>query len=242
MALYLTGDAEVAGPVRSLRHYFAWIAAEYAADVVHVGSSPQGYAWRQAMSLGYLDDTYGDPGFWRVPHRAAPHNDYTNTAADRKHLLARNRQHSGSWAGLLFRQEGALREQGVPDSSVSLTYRGGYSVRYDYDAGSDRYLRTMDGYPHVDALDGRRIAPAAVIVQFAETSLIPGDTAGRLDMNLESEGDFLLFADGFVQSGRWKRPSLATHTRWMTQDGRAVVLPPGPVWIQIVPLDSTIAY
>ena len=57
IAVFLTGDAPVVGPVRSLRHYFAFMAADYGADVVHIGASPEGFAWRDAMNMGHLDES-----------------------------------------------------------------------------------------------------------------------------------------------------------------------------------------
>ncbi len=242
MALYLTGDAEIAGPVRSLRHYFAWIAGEYAADVVHVGSSPQGYAWRDAMNLGYLDDTFGDPGFWRSSDRYAPHNDYTNTIDDRQYLVQRGRQQPGSWGGLEFRAAGALPYSGLAAPAAELTYPGGYWVRWDWNANLGRYERSMVGQPHVDALNGQRITASAVIVQFVETWLIPGDTKGRLDMALEGEGDYVIFVDGVVGGGRWVKPSIADVTHWYGPDGSPILLPPGPIWVQVAPLNATLAY
>jgi hypothetical protein len=242
IALFITGDAQVAGPVRSLRHYFAWIAGEYAADVVHVGASPQGYAWRDAMGLGYLDDTYGDPGFWRTRDRYAPHNDYTNTVADRQYLIERGRQQPGSWGGLVFRLDGAAPFDGPPSPAMELVYPGGYWVRWDWDAPSGRYWRSMVGVPHRDAEDGRHISASAVLVQFVETWLIPGDTKGRLDMALEGEGDFLLFADGVYVAGRWQKPSIAEVTRWYGPDGNEIALPWGPIWVQVAPLNASIAY
>src|SRR4051794_13939268 len=61
VALFLTQDADVVGPVRSLRHYFAFLAADYGADMIHIGASPEGFAWRDAMNMGYLDESKGDP-------------------------------------------------------------------------------------------------------------------------------------------------------------------------------------
>src|SRR5438105_249526 len=104
IALYLTGDTSIVGPVRSLRHYFAFLAGDYGADVVHIGASPEGFAWRDAMNLGHLDETFGDPGVWRVRTRPPPHNAYTDTSADRGFLEAQEpaRQRNHAWGPLLF--------------------------------------------------------------------------------------------------------------------------------------------
>ena len=92
----------VVGPVRSLRHYFAFMAADYGADVVHIGASPEGFAWRDAMNMGHLDESAGDPGVWRIRSRPPPHNAYTDTAADRGLLLQRGRQRNRVWGPLRF--------------------------------------------------------------------------------------------------------------------------------------------
>src|SRR5579859_5665563 len=102
IAVYLSADAPVVGPVRSLRHYFAFMAADYGADVVHIGASPEGFAWRDAMNMGHLDESAGDPGVWRIGSRPPPHNAYTDTAADRGFLAQRGRQNNHQWGPLLF--------------------------------------------------------------------------------------------------------------------------------------------
>src|SRR5919206_1309191 len=71
--------ADVIGPVRSTRHYFVYLAAEYNATLVHVGASPIGYAALSATDIRNLNESYGDPGIWRSRSRRAPHNAYTST-------------------------------------------------------------------------------------------------------------------------------------------------------------------
>src|SRR5260370_20861265 len=183
IALYLSGDAPVVGPVRSLRHYFAFLAADYGADVVHIGASPEGFAWRDAMMMGHLDESAGDPGVWRVRSRPPPHNAYTDTAADRGFLQQMGRQQNRRWGPLRFSPNAPSGEEAAEHIALGF-WPWPYRVAYEWDAGSRRYLRFMEGGPHVDAATGEQIAPATVVMQIADVEAIPNDPKLRLDVNL----------------------------------------------------------
>src|SRR5439155_20045035 len=82
ISMYLSSDAPVVGPVRSLRHYFAFLAGDYSAVVVHIGACPEGFTWRNAMHLGHLVELAGDPGVWRVRSRPRTPYDLTDCFDD----------------------------------------------------------------------------------------------------------------------------------------------------------------
>lgn len=241
IALYLTGDANTVGPVRSLRHYFAFFAAEYGADLVHIGASPEGYAWRDALNMGHLDETYGEPGIWRVASRPPPHNAYTDTAADRRFLQQRGRQQNYSWGPLLFSDDAPTGE--LSANAVSLRFRPwAYRVDYAWDAEAGHYLRNMEGAPHRDAATGEQIAPASVVVQFAEVNAIPNDPKLRLDVNLaNSGGPLVAFSGGTRRDGFWSKIDPGSPSIWLDVGGKPIVLPPGRVWVEVVPLDSPLS-
>jgi hypothetical protein len=238
IALYLTADAAIVGPVRSLRHYFAFMAGDYGADVVHIGASPEGFAWRDAMNMGHLDESAGDPGVWRVRTRPPPHNAYTNTAADRALLSAQGRQQNRLWGPLLFNPQapkGAEVAENISLGFLPWPYRVGYS----WDAGQGRYLRSMDGTPHLDAATGAPIAPATVVVQFTEVEAVANDPKLRLDMNLAGgSGHLVVFSDGTRREGTWTKASSRSPTRWLDPHGEPITIPPGPVWVEVLPLNS----
>jgi hypothetical protein len=242
IALYLTGDAPVVGPVRSLRHYFAFMAADYGADVVHIGASPEGFAWRDAMHMGHLDESAADPGVWRVRSRPPPHNAYTDTAADRGFLRDRGWQQNHQWGPLLFSDQAPRGEEGA--QSINLRFRPWpYRVEYTWDASEGRYLRFMEGDPHRDAASGEQIAPATVVVQFAAVEPIPNDDKLRLEVNLiGGSGQLLVFSQGTRREGTWSKSAPLESTIWLDDQGKPVVIPPGPVWVELVPLDSPVTW
>jgi len=242
IAVFMTGDVPVVGPVRSLRHYFAFLAADYGADVVHIGASPEGFAWRDAMNMGHLDESAGDPGVWRIRSRPPPHNAYTDTAADREFLLQRGRQRSRLWGPLRF-SPGAAAGDTVAESVTLGFLPWGYRVGYTWDAASERYLRVMDGTEHRDAETGEQIAPATVVVQFADVEAIPADPKLRLDVDLVGgRGDLVVFSRGTRREGTWSKSAPRTSTEWLDDQGEPLVIPPGPVWVEVVPLGSPLTF
>jgi hypothetical protein len=242
VALFLSGDGAVVGPVRSLRHYFAFLAADYGADVVHIGASPEGFAWRDAMNLGYLDESAGDPGVWRVRTRLPPHNAYTDTAADRQYLLQRGRQRGRSWGPLRFSSQPPPGEQSA--ERMTLGFRPwAYRVSYQWDAERGGYLRAMDGVAHRDAASGEPIAPTTVVVQSTLVEAIPNDPKLRLDMNLVGgSGQLLVFSEGRVRSGTWSKATPRESTVWLDERGNPLTLPFGQVWVEVLPLESPLTW
>ena len=238
IALYLSGDVPVVGPVRSLRHYFAFLAADYGADVVHIGASPEGYAWRDAMNMGHLDETFAEPGVWRVPTRPPPHNAYTDTSADRGFLQDRGRQQTRSWGPLLFSDKAPSGD--LSAENIELHFRPWpYQVDYVWDASSERYLRFMEGDPHADEASGDQIAPASVVIQFAEVDPIPNDPKLRLDVNLVgASGQLVVFSHGTMREGTWSKSAPAAPSVWLDQAGKPLVLPYGPIWVEVMPIGS----
>jgi hypothetical protein len=238
IAVFLSGDAPVVGPVRSLRHYFAFLAADYGADLVHIGASPEGFTWRDAMNMGHLDESAGDPGVWRIRSRPPPHNAYTDTAADRGFLLDRGRQRNRSWGPLRFSPEAPHGEEAA--EHITLAFRPwSYRVAYQWDASALRYLRFMEGGAHRDAATGEQIAPATVVVQYALVEAIPNDPKLRLDVNLVGgSGQLEVFSNGTRREGTWRKVAPRSSTIWLDDQGNPLVIPPGPVWVEVVPLDS----
>jgi Protein of unknown function (DUF3048) N-terminal domain/Protein of unknown function (DUF3048) C-terminal domain len=243
MAVYLSGDSGRVGPVRSLRHYFAFLAGDFAADVVHIGASPEGFAWRDAMGLHKLDESAKDPGVFRVDTRRAPHNAYTSTVEDRQFLAERGGQLGGTWGPLRFSPQGAppsTGDQQVPAFEVTFP-PWPYHVRYEWDAARGGYRRFMNNAQHVDAESGEQIAPASVVVQFTNIQPIPDDPALRVDVDLVgASGRLVAFSGGTLRGGTWSKDGPRDATQWRDAQGQLLVLPPGLVWVEIVPLNSTL--
>jgi hypothetical protein len=101
----------------------------------------------------------------------------------------------------------------------------------------------MEELPHRDRETGTQIRPATVAVQFVQVDPIPGDTAGRIDMALsESSGPLLVFSNGIVREGTWQKGLVFAPTAWLDGNGQPMAIPPGQVWIEVVPLTARVSY
>jgi DUF3048 family protein/PEGA domain-containing protein len=240
MALYINGNAEVVGPVRSARHYFVNLAAEFGASLVHIGASPQGYEALHALGVRNLDETFGHPGFWRSRARLAPHNAYTSIAGARSALDSLASARIGSWAGFSFKDP-SQPLRGTAAANPSVEYRPwGYRVEYRYDPQSRSYARFMDGAPHNDVETHAQIRAANVVVLLVPSRIV--DLEGRLDLSQIGTGSALYFEDGVVVEGSWNKLGPADPTRYLDRTGRPVRFNPGPIWVQIIPPESLVSY
>lgn len=232
MAVYVDGVPEEIGPVRSARHYFVYLAAEFNASYVHIGSSPQGYGALRATGLVNLDETYGDPGFWRVGWRYAPHNAFTSVDVVKAALDRVATVDPGGLAGFKF-QSNVAPVEGEDAPEVFVNYPGGDRLKYVYSPEEKLYLRFMNGAPHRDAGTEEQIAPRNLVVQVVDTWVI--DDEGRLDMEQLGKGRAVFFQDGVAVEGNWRKKSYGDVTEWLDAAGNPVQMLPGKIFVQIIP-------
>lgn len=240
MPVYLRGGADRIGPVRSARDYFVALANEYGVALVHIGASPSGFEMLERTGIVRVDESRGDGGFTRDPRRQAPHNAYVSADAVRADLQSRGAVLKPSTGGLVWN---GYQAGSQPATSVRIAYPGGerYVVQYGYNPDSKTYARTMDGQPHVDAVTGRGYIARSILVQYVPVAPIPGDDAGRLDVTLTGSGKAVLIAEGTQVPLTWNRANVFQSTRYRREDGKPFSLPEGQVWIQIVPLETSVA-
>lgn len=242
MGLFLREQPEVIGPVRSARHYFVQLAAEFDPYYVHVGFSPQARAEIDRLGILNLDDGKGAGGFFRSADRKSPHNLYISLPKARAWADQRGwEKKAAPRAGFKFAAEPQLAGKTAKALRISIpgAYQG-YYVEYAYDDAKGAWLRSVDGEPHVDAATSEQLAARTVVVQFVPTRAIPGDTAGRIDMDIVGSGRAQIFAAGQVVQGRWRKPGVRIPTSFVDADGKPIEFAPGQVWIQVLPTNAEV--
>lgn len=239
LAAHCAASSDAVGPVRSARRYMLDIASDLGAILVHSGYSAEALAAIRAQKLPVINEFWTPGPFWRDPARKIPHNLYARL--DRLRAAQQKSAPAVRPRGVPYAVEPAppLPPDAAPATTVTLDYGALYAVRYHYDAGQRRYLREQDGRPHLDA-DGRQIAPASVLIAFVRWWDVQeqGGPSSRIDLG--SGGRLVVLREGHLIEGTWSRPKGKPLT---LQDaaGQPVVLPPGPVWIELFPLDRPFA-
>ncbi len=237
LALYWPDLPARLGPIRSLRPYQIKLAEEYNALLLHAGASPEGFNLLAQNSVEHLDQIFRGSYYWRSSDRNPPHNLYTgdfkiNSYLERITGVEYNSRFS-------FQQVSFIKTDAPRRKKIEINYWGGYRVIYDFNEAENLYYRYLYniGIPHSSG--GEQLTARNIIVQYVSTRVI--DDLGRLKMELEGEGKALIFRDGIVINGSWKKAG-NQWTIFYDEEGKEVQLNSGQTWIQIVPENASVIY
>ena len=258
LAYYTLDEAHVVpeiGPVRSARPYYLDWASEFNTLYGHVGSAPAAYALLRGKGVAGvqdLDQWYQSQYFERVNYRAAPHNVYTSAARLRKAyeklVVSSQPPVVSQWH---FKNDASLDLRGNVNE-ITVAYVAPYGVGWHYDKQQNQYTRMQwgtlsvpnahaerGGGPHKDA-SGKIIMAKNIAVAFEDMKVL--DEVGRKQFTTIGEGNGLVFQDGRVVVGTWKKPSALERMRWYDGQGNEVEFNAGVTWIEIVPKGYEVKY
>lgn len=238
LALFGHNDAEELGPIRSARPYFIDLSLEYNSVYVHCGQSWQAFERIYTLNLPTINEMWRPESFWRNRSRYAPHNLYTSTEKLRKVVARKQWEKPHAQSHFSFHRGNITRDASSPASAFSLQYPLGDRVSYRYDAAKQVYMRFVNGKPHVDKNPQSQIFAKTVMVLSIPAHTM--DEEGRQWIDVVGEGKASFFAGGKVIEGSWLKRSLYEPASYYDVIGNPLKFPPGPVWILIAPLESTL--
>jgi Protein of unknown function (DUF3048) N-terminal domain/Protein of unknown function (DUF3048) C-terminal domain len=251
-AIYLCSEplgADV-GPIRSLRYFNVDHFQQLRAVTFAFGGATQVLDAMNRNNVPYVNGlTAAWPFFYRAGPWPAPHNVFFDVDGARLELssgaLVGLAQVAGAPRGPFAFDPAAALPGGRAVTSIGLQTASFWQFGWQWDAASGLWLRTDAGAPNFDAVTGDRISARTVMVQEVEQEVLvnepdPGGYPRRYQF-LTGEGTGVLFVDGQAHDVRWSRPGPDDLTTWTYAEGGApVVLPPGRVWWEIVPVGSAI--
>ena len=249
LAVYWRNDAEEIAYVRSARVYYIQWAAELGAVYVHWGQVEDPgpvNVWPVLSRLnmrnlnGYFQ---GEQVGYRDPGRYAPHNVYTNTDLLWSTAQAQGFTGPPALEPWTFKDDTTPRPGGPAAPAVDVSFGSpgsDYAVRWEYDAPSNSYFRTMGGAPHTDGATGERLAARNVAVQFAV--LRPSGVKSYNIIDTVGTGPAVVFQDGVAIAGSWRKDSEAGRTRFYDSAGNEISFNRGTTWIEVVPDGSSVDY
>jgi hypothetical protein len=239
-AIFQTKDSANIGPIRSVREYYAEIANELGASLVHVGGSDaalQKLASGEYANVTDINQFYYGAYFHRISARLAPHNVYTSIETLKKWLADKNANQKANFETWKFKDDANPLPQ-TPIGSVSINFSTiDYKVTYRYDSTTNTYKRFLAGKSHTDAETKQQFSPKNIIVQFVKTVDIPNDPKLRIDVTLTGQGKAIVFQDGKAIPGTWKKTG-NQRTRYYDSSGQEIAFNRGQSWIELVPSDN----
>ena len=250
MAVFWGQDAPRIQYVRSARLYYIQWASELSAVYTHWGQVEDPGpvdVWPVLARLNVRDLNgliLGEEVGYRDDSRAAPHNVYTDTG-----LLWRSAQAHGyggppSFEPWKFKEDQptrSLSERAAPSVNVTFGSPGSaFDVTWNYHSESNDYGRSMGGAPHTDAVTGEQLTARNIAVQFAP--LRPSGIKAYNIIDTVGAGPALVFQDGVVKAGNWKKDGESGRTRFFDAAGQEITFNRGRTWIEVVPSDSPVGY
>jgi hypothetical protein len=214
------------GPVRSMRATDIGIVSPLGAALVASGGAPQ--TVERVKDAGIRIFTEGAQGYYRDSGRSAPYNLFM-----RLDQLAKKVKATEAPEPYLSFEDGAALPKGKPAGGLTASFSAGSSTTFE---------RRGKGYVNTDtfAAEGDTFDPATVLVL-----RVPVGDAGYLDpagnpvpeTKFTGRGEALIFHGGEVVKGDWVKGGLGATVE-LQVGGEAVSLPPGKVWIELVPKDG----
>jgi DUF3048 family protein len=199
------------------------------ADIVASGAAPPTLARLRANKITYYDG--GGPGYFRDSSRIAPHN-----------LMV----HMKELASSLKNKKSVVPASYLPwgkDTDFTGTAKASHldavfsrssTTSWDFQGG--KYVNTNS-----NAAQGDRFKPDSVLVlRVREGDAGYLDPAGNKvpETLYFGKGPALLFHNGEVVRGVWKKKSRKHPVQLSTASGSTLKVPAGHTWIELVPIDK----
>lgn len=135
-------------------------------------------------------------------------------------------------------------ENGGNTKKISFEFwsnKGDYDVVWEYEAGSNQYLRSTGGKRHTDLDNKEQLRTNNVVIQLTKEEG-PVDRESHMFYEVIGRGKALIFQNGNAIEGSWEKSSLPARTRFYDKSGAEISFVRGPIWIEIVPDGNTIDY
>ena len=254
MALFKGKVADEVGPIRSARHYFIDYAMENDALYAHLGMSPQAQATFQEFGIQHINGQVYDTGkartdtslYWRVSHKKAPHNAYTNTESILKVANGYGWKTTSDKDPVLnyVNEEVELNsEDAFAVESVKIPYAKGHTVEYKYNSETGRYTRWSKGKKMFDEMTGEEVTTKNLIITFAEHyTLDDGENKGRQDVLTIGSLDGYYITNGKAIKIKCNKTSRFEQTEYVDLNGNEIKVNDGNTWINVCPIDANVTF
>src|SRR3989442_1875547 len=246
-------ESDTVGSVRSGRLFDRYLTPPLRGALAYSGATNTELYWfEQDVKAGsYVDigaATGAGNAYYRVNFRLIPHNEFTSTGALRSALAAQGKAGAvqvPSWDFSLPKFESAFDLNGlvgsVPATTLSIPYRAGVEVRYQFDSSSKTYARWQAGVREIDGANDQPVAPTNVVILGTEvwqTDIIEDILGSKgLDERTTGTGPCIVFTQGRRQDCNWSRATVNDPFVLTNFYGKRILLSPGQTWFHLVPKD-----
>ena len=243
VAVFSSIDAEIMGPVRSARIYYAEIARSFDPIYVFWGTYDDAYPVLKAMDMDLMDANsdryvpYTNAG-WRDKTRSniTEHTAFIDIAGIREDAEGHGYSLEGGQSPMNFKLDAVESDRGSINDIVVDFSHSEYKVGFAYDAENNTYLKSLAGQPHTDYESGKQLELNNVIVMITDIDG-PIDQWGHMVVRTtgtHEAGEAYYFMDGNMHEGTWGRSSIFDPFEFLDKDGNPVLFNRGSTWVCMI--------
>lgn len=240
--------AAAIGSVRSARDYFLDIALGLDAIYIHAGGSPKAYSDIKSLKLDDFDGVAKNyPFFYRDSSRKSQGYAYEHTMFINGEKLmtyiAENVKRTDREMELPY----VFADDAAPDGeaalAVSVKFSDYKTSSFAYDAETNLYKVSQFKREFPDGGTGDTVTAANILILKVPVAAVPGDTAGRLDVNLVGSGSGYYVSGGKYTEIKWSKSSRSSPFEYtLASSGEPLILTRGVSYINIVPNSAKIDF
>ncbi len=242
IAMFLQSDSDYIGPIRSLRPTDPTLVKPLGATLQISG----GQFWIRAIATNadvpFIQET--TPNTFRIPSdgRARERTLFGSTDGMRTKADEIDAPDTPPQPWFAF---GEPTPSTTPARSINIDWSQGSNVTWAYNGA--QYLRyngdRLHNWEDADGSVGPVRFDTLVVLTAQQYTAVP-PAAGRSVPALETvgEGEAMVFSNGVVVEGTWARDDIADPFVLTTGSGSEIVLPPGRLWVSVVPTGRPITW
>lgn len=248
MGVYICGNPEDIGSMRSARHDFVVLAKGLDAIFVHWGRSNMDF-FKNALNDGIIDDMNCNNDAGKSAEKYCYRRTDVGTKSDdtgyaKFAQLLQGAKDFGyrmtdNFSGYPHQAEVPV-DQRPNGGHLRVAFPGPFAAEYDYDKETNTYLRTWGNVADVDRNNNKRIAPKNIAVIIAASEQIEGQynnvQLGDPWMDTSDSGEAHYYMNGQVIDGTWKKDksNIASKLTFYDGSGQEIKFVPGQVWVEVL--------
>lgn len=239
LAVFHSKDADMIGPVRSVRPVDPEIVTPLGGLFAYSGGTPPFVAAIKKAPVTLVGFDELTKAYTKRKGRPAPHNLFTSTAE-----LYKGAKDSAKAPPPLFGYLGAGEPfavaGGSPLTHLSVQMGGPTKAGWDWDAGVSVWRRLTNNSAHT-VEGGEQLGFANVIVQFVKyRNTSARDPAGFPVPTAEviGSGEAWVLSGGRLVKGKWEKKNAAAVTSYSDAAGLPIRVRPGTTWVSLAPVGA----
>ena len=239
------------GPVRSVRHVDASIAAPVADYFIFSGGARPTLRYLRAnLPKEVKILTEGAPGMYRSKKHYAPHNLYLNPQV----LVAKSKHSNNATEGIFYRPSESELSSATPTPSTSSStqplvakliavsaanarFSNGEASRWVWNSARKEWLRFEGQRKHTNTSGVQLGVPVLVALNVKTVDAGYRDPAGNYVPRtvFTGTGTGYVLQNGRALAVKWSKSDLDTQVKLTDVTGKPVALKAGRIWVDLIP-------